>query len=204
MPRPPREIVPGGIYHITTRGNNRQDIFLDKEDRQTYLSFLKIVKEMFQFKLYLYVLMTNHVHLLIETSLDEVKSIPHIMKSLTLRYTKYFNKKYSRSGNLFQPKYFSVLLQKDAHLLILTRYIHLNPLRANIVRDLKEYPYSSYLSYIDCKSDELLDHKDILSLFGKKDSTQRRKYRQFVEDGIALWKLCVPRKFNKNQFSKMW
>lgn len=135
--------------------------------------------------------MTNHVHLLLRTSLGEEKSISNIMKSLTLRYTKYFNKKYSRTGNLFQPKYFSTLLKKDSHLLELARYIHLNPLRANLVKDLREYPYSSYLCYIGDDSDNLLDCQEILDMFGKRKSTQKRRYQKFVAEGVAFWQLRV-------------
>lgn len=191
MPRPPREIVPGGIYHVITRGNNRQAIFLDKEDRNHYTQLLKTTKNLFEFKLYLYVLMTNHIHLLLKTSPNEKKSLPHIMKSLNLRYTKYFNKKYERTGNLFQPKYFSSLLKEDAHLLELTRYIHLNPLRAQLTSDVKDYPYSSYHHYIDEELDGLLDCQDILHLFAKRRPTQVARYKKFVEDGVTLWKLRV-------------
>lgn len=134
MPRPRRQIVPGGIYHITTRGNNRQAIFLDVEDRDRYLAFAAQAKEVFGFKLHLYVFMTNHVHLLVKTSLKPENSVPDIMKSLTLRYTKYFNKKYKRTGNIFQPKYFCAIVRTDSHALELTRYIHLNPLGRDLLK----------------------------------------------------------------------
>ena len=189
MARPLRQIVPGGVYHITTRGNNRQAVFLDEEDRESYLDLLRDAKKAFSFRLYLYVLMTNHVHLLLRTSDNNQMCISAIMKSLTLRYTKRFNKKYERSGNLFQPKYFSNVLEADSHLLELTRYIHLNPVRARMVENINDYPYSSCHSYFDVKPDDLVDREEILEFFGQRPSTQRERYRKFVEEGISLWKL---------------
>lgn len=116
------------------------------------------------------------------------------MKSLNSRYTKYFNAKHARSGHLFRSRFYGELVENDTHLLELTRYIHLNPLRANLVKDIKEHPYSSYLDYVNNVDNDLVDCDEILSLFGKKKATQKERYRKFVEDGVKLWRLHVSRK----------
>ncbi len=191
MPRPLREIVPGGIYHVTTRGNNKQDIFLEEKDYEKYLALLRKAKDTYGFKLYLYVLMTNHVHLLIRTSMDEEKSIALIMQSLNSTHTKYFNLKYQRVGHLFQGRYFGELIKSDSHLLELTRYIHLNPVRANFVSKPQDYLYSSYLIYAGLKDDKIIDCDEILAFFSKRPDLQRKRYIQFVENGLSLSQLRV-------------
>ncbi len=191
MPRPLREIVPGGIYHVTTRGNNKQDIFLEEKDYEKYLALLRKAKDAYGFKLYLYVLMTNHVHLLIRTSMDEEKSIASIMQSLNSTHTKYFNLKYQRVGHLFQGRYFGELIKSDSHLLELTRYIHLNPVRANFVSKPQDYLYSSYLIYAGSKDGKIVDCDEILAFFSKRSDLQRKRYIQFVENGLSLSQLRV-------------
>ncbi|MEE9122545.1 MAG: transposase, partial [Syntrophobacteria bacterium] len=141
MARRPRVHFPGAFYHVIARGNRGQEIFLDKQDYQLYLSFLREYKERYQVLLYAYTLMPNHVHLLIEVS---ESPLSRLMQSLQFRYTRNFNIKYKKWGHLFQGRYKAILCQKDSYFLELSAYIHLNAVRAGLVKDPAEYQWSSY------------------------------------------------------------
>src|SRR5208337_2606050 len=148
MARPPRLEFPGAFYHIIVRGNHRQDIFLNEQDRLEYLSRVSHYKEKTGFILYAYVLMSNHVHLLIETPKSPVSKI---MQLINFTYTHYFNRKYGKVGHLFQGRYKAILCDRDEYLLGLVRYIHLNPVRANIVSLPHEHLWSSHSEYLGLK-----------------------------------------------------
>ena len=135
MARKPRIHFPGALYHVITRGNRRQGIFLDEKDLQRFLTYLSDCKNRFPFRLYAYALMKNHLHLLIEV---EENPLSRIMQSLLFGYARYFNRRYGEVGHLFQGRYKAILCDKDAYLLELVRYIHLNPVRAKIVREPEE------------------------------------------------------------------
>jgi len=141
MPRKPRVEFPGAFYHVLSRGNNRQEIFLNSSDYQDFLTCLRIIQERYPFTLYAYVLLPNHFHLLLETK--EV-TLSRIMLSLLTRYVKLFNQRYRRVGHLFQGRYKAILCQKDAYLLELVRYLHLNPVRAKLVNSPSEWFWSSH------------------------------------------------------------
>ena len=145
MARKPRIQYSGAFYHIIVRGNQRQNIFLEDADRLEYLERLKRYKKKCGFVLYAFVLMSNHVHLLLETPKDP---IARIMQMLNFTYTQYFNKKYNKVGHLFQGRYKSYLCDKDNYLLGLVRYIHKNPVRAGLVENPDEYSWSSQGDYI--------------------------------------------------------
>jgi REP element-mobilizing transposase RayT len=132
------------LYHVISRGNRRQGIFLDAKDLQRFLTYLSDCKNRFPFRFYAYALMKNH-HLLIE-----VEEIPlsSIMQSLLFGYARYFNRRYGEVGHLFQGRYKAILCDKDAYLLELVRYIHLNPVRAKIVRGPEDYVWTGHLSYL--------------------------------------------------------
>ena len=127
MARKPRIEFPGAFYHIIVRGNNRQKIFADDEDYKYFLGRLNHYKERFKFVLFAYVLMPNHIHLLLETG--EVP-LSRIMQSLQFTYTQKFNRRHKKVGHLFQGRYKAILCQKESYLLELIRYIVLNPVRA--------------------------------------------------------------------------
>ena len=129
MARKPRVQFPSAFYHVIARGNQRQDIFLSDEDYKNYLGFAAHYHERYDFTLYAYVLMTNHLHMLIEIGKTNLSKI---MQVLQFRYSRYFNDKYGKVGHLFQGRYKAILCQKDAYLLELVRYLHLNPVRARI------------------------------------------------------------------------
>ncbi|MDI6689743.1 MAG: transposase [Actinomycetota bacterium] len=180
MARRPRIDLGGYIYHITARGNNGQDIFLDSRDYERYLANLRKTKEKYQYLLYAYVLMTNHLHLLLRPQLDG--TVSKVMQTLNTAYTMYFNRKYERYGHLFQGRFKSFLVEEEPHLIELSRYIHLNPVRVGMVQKTEEYQYSSYISYLKEESDDLVDTTDILSRFGKRKEIQIKRYKVFVEE----------------------
>lgn len=170
---------PGSMHHITTRGNRRSDIFKDAEDYIVYLAIVKDVKNKLEFELYCYCLMTNHVHLEIKT-IDTSTSL--IMKRINQIYAQYFNKKYDYVGHLFQDRYHSEIIKDDLQMLTTTRYIHLNPVKANMVKTPEEYEYSSYRMYIGDKKEKLISTESVLSYF--KEECKRELYKVFVENGV--------------------
>ena len=132
MARKPRVQCPGALYHVIARGNQQQDVFLDEADYRRYLGLLDAYRKRYAFTIYAYVLMTNHVHLLIEQG---ETPLAKAMQGLGQSYTGYYNRKYKKSGHLFQGRYKAILCEKDAYLLELIRYIHLNPVAAGVAAD---------------------------------------------------------------------
>jgi putative transposase len=172
---------PGSMHHITCRGNRRSDLFKGEED---YLIFLAIVKEVMKilpFEVYSYCLMTNHVHLQIKT-LDD--NISQIMKKINQRYAQYFNKAYNYIGHLFQDRYHSEVIETDEQSMSTSRYIHLNPVRANMVENAEDYKWSSYKMYIGEEEEKLISSEKILLYF--KAENKYRSYRYFVESAIKI------------------
>jgi REP element-mobilizing transposase RayT len=170
------------LYHVISRGNRRQGVFLDEKDLQRFLTYLSDCKNRFPFRLYAYALMKNHLHLLIE-----VEEIPlsRIIQSLLFGYARYFNRRYGEVGHLFQGRYKAILCDKDAYLLELVRYIHLNPVRAKIVRGPEDYVWTGHLSYLGKGGKGLIDEGFVLDQLSGNRSLGRRRYRQFVWEGIS-------------------
>lgn len=184
MARPLRIQYEGALYHITSRGNEKRDIFLDEADFKKFLKILSELQDRFKIIIYGYVLMNNHYHLLIETPQANIIKTIHYLNS---SYTGYFNRKYNRVGHLFQGRYKSYLIEKDSYLLLVSRYIHLNPLRAGVVRDLGEYMWSSYNDYMSKRKEkEWLNRKWILSQFSNREDASIKAYKKFVEDKEGL------------------
>ena len=180
MARRPRIEYPGALYHVIARGNQRQRIFLDDSDRMHYLNLLLALKKTCFFRLYAYVLMHNHVHMLLEAG---TTPLSRIMQRLTGGYTQYFNRRHRLSGHLFQGRYKAILCAKDSYLLELSRYIHLNPVRVKVVRDPAKYRWSSYKTYLDNRArDEFVDVEPVLAYLSLNDG--RNEYRKFVLEGI--------------------
>ena len=138
MARPYRLQIENGLYHITSRGNERRQIYLDDSDYKKFLEYVGKAKEKYKVYLYAYVLMSNHYHLLIETTQE---NLSHLMHYLNGSYTSYFNWKHKRHGHLFQGRYKSILVDKETYFMELTRYIHLNPVKAKMVEDPLKYPW---------------------------------------------------------------
>jgi putative transposase len=179
MPRIARIAPKGQIFHILTRGNNRQDIFKDELDYRKYLEILEQYKEKHHFKIYHYVLMKNHVHLVLETK-EEGGSLAEIMKGINLSYAQYYKKRYDHVGHFWQDRYKSILVSKDKYLLACGSYVELNPVRAGVVSDPREYRWSSYRAYAYGKKDLLVDEHGIYKEWFKGGSKGKKKYREFV------------------------
>jgi putative transposase len=178
MARKPRIQFEGAFYHVMVRGNQRQNIFLDDADCYRYLEGISKYKIRCKFLLYAYVLMDNHVHLLVETPEDPIS---RIMQLINFTYTQYFNRKYGKEGHLFQGRYKAILCDRDSYLLSLVRYIHRNPVKAGITTDAVGYQWSSYKEYFADNS-ELVDTAGALCMFSERPSIARRKFRAFMEE----------------------
>ncbi len=182
MGRPLRIEFPGALYHITSRGNERKNIFHDDSDRLRFFEFLKDYHDRYGILLHSFVLMDNHYHLILETPKGNLLKVMH---GINAGYTGYFNRKYERSGHLFQGRYKGILVEKSAYLLQLSRYLHMNPVRARIVKKPEQYRWSSYPSYIGKeKEHKWVKYSWILSTFGKGKEAAKRKYRKYVEESL--------------------
>ncbi|MEM7816959.1 MAG: transposase [Candidatus Aenigmatarchaeota archaeon] len=158
MGRFPRLETEEVLYYITNRGNHEQEIFKEEIDYYTFLEFLKKYKEEYKFKLFAFVLMPNHFHLLIELKEETIKKggVSSIMHDLNTAYTKYFNNKYKRKGHLFSGRFKATIIEKQPYLLRIISYLHLNPQRLNLVSSFSNYPYSSYVFYTEEKPSNLI------------------------------------------------
>ncbi len=182
MPRPPRIWFPGALYHVMVRGDNREAIFFNDADRRSFLARLARAKREYDYQLWAYVLMTNHVHLMLRTG--DVHSLSKFMQSLNTGYTFHIHKKYRRVGHIFQGRFRSVLVEKDSYALELTRYIHLNPVRAGMVPVPEAYRWSSYHAYLRDASTTLVDPDEVLAMISPVVAKQRTLYADFVRDGL--------------------
>jgi putative transposase len=180
--RPLRIEYPGALYHITSRGNERKKIFLEDADKIKFLEILEDYHSRFNILIHSYVLMDNHYHFIVETPKGNLTKVMHGVNGW---YTGYFNRKYRRSGHLFQGRYKGIFVDKDAYLVQLSRYIHLNPVRAEIVERPEQYRWSSYSGYIG-KNRECtwVEYSWILSAFGSDLKTAKKKYQQYTEEGL--------------------
>jgi len=234
MPRQPRLDAPGLLQHIMARGIERRELFRDDKDRQSFLNRLAIILEETQTQCYAWALIPNHFHLLLRTGPTPLSKV---MRRLMTGYAVTFNKRHKRSGHLFQNRYKSVICEEDPYLLELIRYIHLNPLRAKLVQDLKEldkYPWTGHSTILGRRKNPLLPEprsnksfsaegglsfslssgkgkkqqrnpdnpvnpvknkslaektiEDVLLHFGETHKVARRRYRQFVKNGIEQGK----------------
>jgi putative transposase len=179
MPRTARVAPKGHVYHVLTRGNNRQDVFRDDEGFRQYQNILLRYKEKFNFTLYHYVLMSNHVHLIIEPS-EDGGGLSDIMKGINLSYAQYYKRRYNHIGHFWQDRYKSIIVSKDQYLIACGSYVELNPVRASIVEDPKDYAWSSYKVYAYGNKDVLVDEHPLYLQMAEEDRERRRKYREFV------------------------
>ena len=182
MPRQGRLNIEGGIYHVIQRGIERCDIFKDNSDREGFIKRLsKSLKETGH-KCYGWALMPNHFHLVIRTG---AKPLSDLLRKLLTSYALFYNKKYKRSGYLYQGRYKSILCQEDSYLLELVRYVHLNPLRAGIVKDmegLEEYTWSGHSAIMGKTNYPWQSTGEVLDYFGKRKSDAVKKYEKFVAE----------------------
>jgi REP-associated tyrosine transposase len=181
MARPLRIEFVGALYHVTARGNAREDIYFDDGDRQQFLSLLSKTVKRHDWYCHAYCLMDNHYHLLIETG---TPSLSKGMKLLNGSYTQYFNRRHQRVGHVLQGRFKGILVQKDAYLLELVRYIVLNPVRAGMVHSAKEWPWSSYCATAGIgKENNCLTIDWILAEFAMTKKAAQQGYCEFVKAG---------------------
>ena len=177
MARRPRLFAPGVLYHVIVRGNQRQKTFTAESDYQAYIERLARYRKKYDYVLHAYCLMPNHVHLLVESS---EQPLAKFMQGLQQSYSQYFNLRHRKTGHVFEGRYKAILCQKDEYLLQLIRYIHLNPVRAGMVRSPERYQYSGNHVYLQGKATETIDPATVLSMLGGKQA-----YRRFVQDGLS-------------------
>lgn len=181
MARPLRLSFPGAVYHVTSRGNARHDIVADDRDRSQWLSLLAHVVDRYGWLCHAYCLMDNHYHLVIETPKPNL-SIG--MRQLNGRYTQAYNRRHEQVGHVFQGRFTAILVEKDAHLLELCRYVVLNPVRAKIVSHPRLWVWSSYRATVgETKAPGWLTTDWILSQFGQRGGPAQARYRTFVAEG---------------------
>jgi putative transposase len=184
MPRQPRLDTPGALHHVMGRGIDGIKIFRNKNDREDFLSRLENLCEKEALSIYAWTLMDNHFHLLVRTGKYPLSGS---MRKLLTGYVVNYNRRYKRYGHLFQNRYKSILCEDDPYLLELTRYIHLNPVRAGIVKDMNElrrYERCGHSAIVGTMKRPWQDRETILAYFGKKRRPAIEKYEKFVEDGI--------------------
>ncbi|MDD4834648.1 MAG: transposase [Lutispora sp.] len=176
MARKPRVEYPGALYHVMCRGNNGEYVLNKDEDKLIYLELVRKYKERYGFKLYSYCIMNNHVHLLIEM---ETVELSKIMQGIQQSFTQRYNKKYNRTGHVFQQRYKAVLCDKDNYLLQLIKYIHYNPVEAGIEAGLN-YQWSSHNNYLKFKNDGLVEIDFVLGMFREDYKKAHRLYEEFM------------------------
>jgi len=177
MSRPQRLEFSGAVYHVIARGNEQREVFRDDSDRKIYLRRLAHYRDRFRFRLYAYCLMTNHVHLAVETG---PVPLSRIVLALHGSYAQKFNQRHQRVGHLFQGRYKALLVQKTSYLLALVRYIHENPVKAGIVREPRLYRWSSDRFYRGERPPEWLDTHGLSELLGADPGREARRYREFM------------------------
>jgi len=179
--------MPGGLYHVVTRGNNQRRIFRSPRDYKKFLQILKETKEKYPFYLYSYNLLSNHYHLEIETI--EI-SISKIMHQINNKYAKYFRKRYGGSGHLFEGRFYCSLVLKEPYFWELAAYIDLNAVRAGLAEHPKDYQWSSYLAYFQKEYKDILVDRDRFLRYGGMDlESARLSYLEFIEEKLKSQKL---------------
>jgi REP element-mobilizing transposase RayT len=183
MSRPLRIEFPGALYHVTSRGNAQAAIYADNTDRQTFLDPLTQVVQRYHWRCHAYCLMDNHYHLVIETPQGNLSQGARQLNGIS---TQRYNRRHHRVGHLFQGRYKAILVERDAYLLELCRYVVLNPVRAGMVRSAQEYDWSSYRATAGLgAAPELLCTDWLLAQFGEQCMEAQRRYCCFVSEGVG-------------------
>src|SRR6056297_2861757 len=178
MPRVRRLKSETGIYHVVLRGNNKQTIFEDDEDNEMFLVTLDEYKKQSGYKLFAYCLMGNHLHLLLKT---EKEDLGQIFQRIGASYVYWYNRKYDRTGHLFQARFKSEVVDTDNYLFAVLRYIHQNPVKARMVTRLEDYAWSSYGEYLGLNTNRYVDKDFILMLFNEDRNKAVDYFKAFNE-----------------------
>ena len=190
MPRQARLDVPGALHHIMVRGIDKSKIFRDDEDKARFLERLGQNVEEGKSAVYAWALMDNHVHILFKSGKDGISTV---MRKLLTWYAQYFNRRHRRTGHLFENRYKSILCDEDNYLLALIRYIHLNPVRANLVTTLEQldrYPWSGHRSVIGKTKHPWMDVDRVLTEFGSTGRKAMKEYQRFMQEGLGQGRLA--------------
>jgi REP-associated tyrosine transposase len=188
VPRQPRLRVPGGVYHVTSRGNRRQVIFLDDRDRRYFLKLLAEVVQRYGWRCHAFCLMDNHYHLVIETPEPNISEGMHRLNS---KYADWFNRRHALDGHLFQDRFYSTLVGSEWHLLELARYVVLNAVRAGLCGAPGEWRWSSYGATAGLeRRPKFLTTSTVLAQFGRDAGRACSAYAQFVREGLSARKLA--------------
>jgi putative transposase len=179
MPRKPRLHVAGGLYHVILRGNNRQKIFFSDADRHRWMGLLATGLKRYRCRIHAYCWMTNHVHMAVQVS---DRPLPHLMRWLGTQYARTTNKRMQRTGHLFERRHRAILVDADAYLLQLVRYIHCNPVRAGMVTDPVQYQWSSHRAYLCRTKTDWLTIDWVLSMFAANRKSGRQLYAAFMSE----------------------
>jgi putative transposase len=184
MARPLRIELPGGIYHVTARGDRREDIYLNDDDRLTWLEVFANVCARFNWRCHAYCLMSNHYHVVIETP---EPNLAEGMRQLNGVYTQRFNRRHGRVGHVYQGRYKAILVEKDSYLLELSRYVVLNPVRAHMVKAVQDWSWSSYHATVGTHPrPSWLQIDWLLSQFASELTRAQLAYADFVRAGAGL------------------
>lgn len=180
MPRVSRKLSKTGIYHVMVRGNEQRKIFMDDGDRKRFIDTLFEKSKEQEFSVLAYCLMDNHLHLLIREGNDRIN---RVMKRIGVSYVYYFNKKYRRTGHLFQDRFKSEPINDDRYLLAAVRYIHNNPVKANIVQEPAQFQWSSYNSYMgNNNAYSIKDRGFILKMFSDNEEQAIKQFKEFSKE----------------------
>lgn len=202
-----------GCYHIMLRGNERKNIFLDDEDRLRFINILHKKQSEAELSYYAYCIMDNHVHLVLK---DYINEISLIMKGIATSYAMYFNNKYQRVGHVFQDRFKSEAVEDERYLMSVIRYVHYNPIKANMVESPEHYLWSSYQWYMDPDEEEgkLVDAQYILGMIAENRDVAILEFRRFFmeknndqfldEDEVSVCTLDEGETFLHNYLKKNW
>jgi REP element-mobilizing transposase RayT len=184
MARPLRIELAGGVYHVTSRGDRREDIYLCDDDRVAWLHFLEQVCERFNWRCHGWCQMSNHYHFVVETIEG---NLSQGMRHLNGVYTQHVNRVHKRVGHVFQGRYKAVMVEKDSHLLALARYVVLNPVRAGMVSDAGQWRWSSYAAFVGlAAAPPWLEVDWVLGQFGVQRAQAVMRFIDFVRAGVGL------------------
>ncbi len=183
MARQPRLIIPLQPHHVIQRGAGRSAVFLDAEDHQMFLRYLKDAARQFKVALHAYVLMSNHVHLLATPS--DLTGLARTMQWIGRYYVPYFNRKYDRSGTLWQGRYKAAVIDSERYFLICSRYIELNPVRAGVVGAAGEYPWSSYRHHVGAAHDPLITEHSLYWSLGNTPFAREAAYQCLIDETLS-------------------
>jgi putative transposase len=184
MPRPSRFVLPGHPHHLLQRGNNRNAVFFHKEDYQFFLKSLQAASARYNCQIHAYVLMTNHIHLLVSPATAD--GLARLMQSIGRRYVPYINQRYQRSGTLWEGRYRAVLLETARYVLACQRYIELNPVRAQIVQRAADYVWSSYRHHALGAPDALVHDHTLYTALGPDTASRCSAYQALCTEALAV------------------